>query len=102
MDLRGRQAGGTEVEPADVGAFGDAEAHLGQVRFEELIQIAGTGAPPERAQAIRALRNAALSDASGKALDKALREHGAPPRPVVAQPIRWVRKRPGVKSAGVG
>ena len=77
------------------------KGHLLHV-IDQLAGDAGTGAPPERAQAIRALRNAALSDASGKALDKALREHGAPPRPVVAQPIRWVRKRPGVKSAGVG
>ena len=77
------------------------KGHLLHV-IDQLAGDAGTGAPAERAQAIRALRNAALSDASGKALDKALREHGAPPRPVVAQPIRWVRKRPGVKSAGVG
>jgi indolepyruvate ferredoxin oxidoreductase beta subunit len=49
----------------------------------------------ERATAIRAARTAALADASGSALDLALARHGAPPRPVKAQPIRWVTARPG-------
>jgi len=70
--------------------------------IDHLASDAKTGAPPERAQAIRAMRNAALSDASGKALDKTLREHGAPPRPIAPQPIRIVRKRPGANAAGVG
>ena len=46
-----------------------------------------------RAAAIRQAREAALADEGGKALDRALREHGAPPRPVVAQPILWSKKR---------
>ena len=49
----------------------------------------------ERAAAIRAARIAALADESGVALDDALVRHGAPPRPVKAQPIRWVSQRPG-------
>ncbi len=49
----------------------------------------------ERAAAIRAAREAALADGSGQALDTALATHGAPPRPVPAQPIRWVARRPG-------
>jgi len=49
----------------------------------------------ERAAAIRAARLAALADESGQALDQALMRHGAPPRPVKAQPIRWVAARPG-------
>jgi indolepyruvate ferredoxin oxidoreductase beta subunit len=49
----------------------------------------------ERAAAIRAVRGAALADESGLALDQALVRHGAPARPVKAQPIRWVTKRPG-------
>ena len=49
----------------------------------------------ERAEAIRAARIAALADDSGRALDAALGRHGAPPRPVKAQPIRWVTARPG-------
>jgi indolepyruvate ferredoxin oxidoreductase beta subunit len=28
-------------------------------------------------------------------LDQALVRHGAPPRPIKAQPIRWVGARPG-------
>jgi indolepyruvate ferredoxin oxidoreductase beta subunit len=49
----------------------------------------------ERAQAISAARTAALSDEAGKALDQALTQHGAPARPVKAQPIRWVKTPPG-------
>ncbi|HZQ61393.1 MAG TPA: indolepyruvate oxidoreductase subunit beta family protein [Casimicrobiaceae bacterium] len=46
-----------------------------------------------RAQAIRDARHAALADEGGNALDAALVRHGAPPRPVVAQPIRWMPSR---------
>jgi indolepyruvate ferredoxin oxidoreductase beta subunit len=45
--------------------------------------------------AIRAARVAALADDAGKALDHALVQHGAPARPVKAQPVMWVTKRPG-------
>ena len=48
-----------------------------------------------RAQAIAAARTAALTDEAGSALDQALRQHGAPARPVKAQPIRWVKTPPG-------
>ncbi len=44
------------------------------------------------AQAVAAARQAALADEAGSAFDAALRAHGAPPRPVKAQPIRWIRK----------
>ena len=47
----------------------------------------------ERAAAIRQARDAALADEDGRGLDAALVRHGAPPRPVAAQPIRWVRHR---------
>jgi indolepyruvate ferredoxin oxidoreductase beta subunit len=47
-----------------------------------------------RASAIAAARSAALLDEAGKALDQTLVQHGAPARPVKAQPIRWVKKRP--------
>jgi len=47
----------------------------------------------ERAEAIRQARDAALADENGWGLDAALAQHGAPARPVVAQPIRWVRQR---------
>jgi len=46
-----------------------------------------------RAQAIAAARSAALADEAGQALDQTLARHGAPPRPLKEQPIRWVRRR---------
>ncbi len=48
--------------------------------------------PQARAAAIAAAREAALQDEGGSALDAALQQHGAPPRPVVAQPIRWMKR----------
>jgi indolepyruvate ferredoxin oxidoreductase beta subunit len=48
-----------------------------------------------RAGAIRGARNAALADEAGTSFDQALVRHGAPPRPIKAQPIRWVGARPG-------
>jgi len=53
----------------------------------------GTFATPAlRGAAIREAREAALGDEGGKALDVTLAAHGVAPRPVVAQPVRWVRK----------
>jgi indolepyruvate ferredoxin oxidoreductase beta subunit len=49
----------------------------------------------QRAAAIREARLAALADEAGTALDQALVRHGAPARPIKAQPIRWVGARPG-------
>lgn len=54
----------------------------------------GDGSPQSRASAIAAAREAALQDEGGAALDAALVRHGAPPRPVVAQPIRWMKRPP--------
>ncbi len=48
----------------------------------------------QRAQAVAAARQAALQDEAGTALDAALRAHGAPARPIKAQPIRWFKHRP--------
>ncbi|MEJ8850348.1 indolepyruvate oxidoreductase subunit beta family protein [Variovorax rhizosphaerae] len=53
--------------------------------------------PTKRADAIAAARTAALADDAGIALDAALVRHGAPPRPVVAQPIRWMKRAPQVR-----
>ncbi|MGO4394066.1 indolepyruvate oxidoreductase subunit beta family protein [Variovorax sp. M-6] len=52
------------------------------------------GSPSARATAIAAARDAALADEAGTALDAALVRHGAPPRPVKAQPIRWMKRPP--------
>ncbi|WP_370655063.1 indolepyruvate oxidoreductase subunit beta family protein [Hydrogenophaga sp.] len=57
--------------------------HLALPALEEAASAA------QRAQAVAAARTAALSDEAGKALDLALQQHGAPARPVKAQPIRW-------------
>ena len=48
--------------------------------------------PEARAAAMAAARQAALADDAGRGLDAALVAHGVPPRPVVAQPIRWHRR----------
>ena len=59
--------------------------------------------PAARAEAIRAAREAALADEGGRALDAALVAHGAPARPVAAQPIRWQPRAPaGARSAKSG
>jgi indolepyruvate ferredoxin oxidoreductase beta subunit len=50
---------------------------------------------PDAAAATRAIadaRAAALADDAGKALDATLAAHGAPPRPVKEQPVRFVRR----------
>mgnify|MGYP001627246267 CR=1 FL=1 len=64
-----------------------------------LDHLAGGGRAEEAAQAIRVAREAALADDAGRALDAALVQHGAPPRPVKAVPIRWVRKPRGLADA---
>jgi indolepyruvate ferredoxin oxidoreductase beta subunit len=57
--------------------------------------------PAARAQAIAAARVAAQADDAGRGLDQALLAHGAPPRPLRAQPIRWYRRRPDMPATGV-
>lgn len=59
-------------------------------------------APAQRAQAIRQAREAALADEEGSGFDAALVTHGAPPRPLAPQPIRWVKKRPAGSAARAG
>lgn len=61
-----------------------------------LDHLAGMSDPAAAARAIAAAREAALADDAGHALDAALTAHGAPPRPVPAQPIRWVRPPKGM------
>ncbi|MDE2607848.1 MAG: indolepyruvate oxidoreductase subunit beta family protein [Burkholderiales bacterium] len=61
-----------------------------------LHHLARGGVPAEAAAAVRAAREAALADDAGRALDAELVRHGAPPRPVKAVPVRWVRKPRGL------
>jgi indolepyruvate ferredoxin oxidoreductase beta subunit len=49
------------------------------------------------AQAVAQIRQAALQDEAGQALDQALRQSGAPARPLAVQPIRWM-KNPRLKT----
>jgi indolepyruvate ferredoxin oxidoreductase beta subunit len=56
----------------------------------------------QRAEAVRQARVAALADEAGTLLDQTLLRHGAAPRPVQAQPIRWVGARPGRPEARAG
>mgnify|MGYP000157828476 CR=1 FL=1 len=45
----------------------------------------------ERAAAVAQIRQAALQDEAGQALDQALLQHGAPARPIKAQPVLWMK-----------
>ncbi len=54
--------------------------------------LRGNRVATELADAVRRAREAALSDEAGAGLDSVLAEFGAPPRPVKAQPIHWVRR----------
>jgi len=65
--------------------------HLAQAA--PVAQVANLGDAHQRAKAVAAAREAALADEAGAQLDQTLIAHGAPPRPVVAQPIRWHRRR---------
>ena len=50
-----------------------------------------------KARAMASIRQAALQDEAGKALDQALVQHGAPARPIPEQPVRWM-KNPRVQT----
>jgi indolepyruvate ferredoxin oxidoreductase beta subunit len=57
--------------------------------------LAFTPKPPhERAQAVRAAREAALADDAGRAFDQALAAQGVAVRPLREQTIRWYKRRP--------
>ena len=61
--------------------------------LDHLAFAAAAGTAAMRALAIREAREAALADEGGAALDQSLVAHGAPPRPVKTQPIRWAGAR---------
>jgi indolepyruvate ferredoxin oxidoreductase beta subunit len=54
----------------------------------------------QRAEAIRVARTAALADDAGAAFDQALLAHGAPARPLRAQPVRFYKRRPDLPAEG--
>ena len=47
------------------------------------------------AGAVHAAREAALADDAGRAFDRTLQAHGAPPRAPREQTIRWFKRKPG-------
>ncbi|MFM7567069.1 MAG: DUF6537 domain-containing protein, partial [Betaproteobacteria bacterium] len=49
------------------------------------------GSAEARCAAIARVRKAALKDEAGRELDEALRAQGAPPRPVEARPVLWMK-----------
>ena len=53
--------------------------------------LTGDTSAEEQARAIARWRAAALQDEAGQALDQALRQHGAPARPVPEKPILWMK-----------
>lgn len=59
-----------------------------------LDHLAGLPDAQAAALAIAESRAAALADDAGKALDATLVRHGAPPREIKPQPIRFVRRNP--------
>ena len=65
----------------------------GKQNLLHVIDHLAQGADPQAAaSAIAQARNAALADEAGTQLDATLVAHGAPPRPVQEQPIRFVRR----------
>ena len=59
--------------------------------FDHLVEGTAVSGDEAKADAIFAAREAALADAEGKDLDKALGRHGVAPLPVKEVPIRFVR-----------
>ena len=89
---------GHEIALAGRLVKGYGETNLrGKRNLEHILEhVAAGGAfesAPARAAAIREAREAALADEGGGKLDAALVRHGAPPRPVVAQPIVWMKRQ---------
>jgi indolepyruvate ferredoxin oxidoreductase beta subunit len=68
----------------------------GQTHLRHILQHLAFGPAPaaERAQAVRAAREAALADDTGRRLDETLQAHGAPARPPREQVVRWFKRRP--------
>ena len=67
------------------------KANLSHI-LDHFVEDGAFATAAERAGAIRDAFAAALADEAGKTLDQTLVRHGAPPRPIIAHPIRWTRK----------
>ena len=69
--------------------------------IDHLATSPAAGDASARTQALAKARSAALADEAGKGLDQALVALGAPPRPLLAQAIRWHRRQPDMPKTGV-
>ncbi len=67
--------------------------------FETLVEKPNIANAGERAQAVRAVREAALADAEGRTLEKTLSGHGIAPLPPTAKPIKFMRRSVAQKAA---
>ena len=74
-----------------------AASAVAPVAAETVVEPVATKAAPRKraakADAIFAAREAALADAEGKSLDKALGKHGVTPRPPAEHPIKFIKTR---------
>ncbi len=61
--------------------------------FDNLVEGTAVSGDDAKADAIFAAREAALADAEGKSLDKALGKHGVTPRPPAEHPIKFIKTR---------
>ena len=61
--------------------------------FDNLVDESIVSGDEAKADAIFAAREAALADAEGKSLDKALGKHGVTPRPPAEHPIKFIKTR---------
>ena len=65
--------------------------HIITHMVSDLSVSAGGPTLEQQAQSVARIRQAALQDEAGQTLDQALLQNGAPARPVLAQPIRWMK-----------
>ena len=80
--------------------YGDTHAR-GHENMARILDTLGSDAALARfandaealATAIRSAREAALADPEGRALDRDIARHGAPPRPLIARPMVFVRPK---------
>ena len=94
-----REAAALGLELAKCGRLIKGYGSTNERGKENLLHIvrhlARSAAPPaERTAAVRAAREAALTDDAGIALDITLQAHGAPARPAREQTIRWHKRKP--------
>jgi len=71
--------------------YGDTHQR-GKDNFLRILEALVEGKAGAKAEEVRLAREAALADAGGRTLDLALAAHGVVPRPVKAQPVKFIRR----------